>query len=409
MLVIIVTCAVAATLCAQGPGFRGGRGAGRGGAGPDDTFVADRDDFHYLLAHHEEVRREVKELEKGVETITESDNPAVAAIIHKHVAAMYQRVEQQRPIRGRDPLFAEVFRHADKIKMELQKTPKGVRVIETSDDEYVARLIKAHAKVVTGFVQRGFDEAHKIHAVPGSAAAHADSLVLQSEMENTAFVDFDRVYIPALALTNQMKQPAASIAVERLSKAWDERFVGRFHRMFQDDVEWPGDVSRIAQAIALAQSELSSGEPVKAHEKLEAIRDILTEARRRNSVEYPLDTLSEFHATMEAIVKPAMKADVATLSSLQIEQLSVLAKQADAAWQIVEQTPFDLAAFGKSEQQQQFRSMLMAERRAIDKLSRALAEGDKQAILQAAKGIKPPFAQVYMFFGDFPREADASR
>ena len=66
----------------------------------------------------------------------------------------------------RDPLFAELFRHADKIKMQHEDTEHGVRVVETSADPYVARLIKAHAKVVSGFVDRGFDEAMKNHAVP---------------------------------------------------------------------------------------------------------------------------------------------------------------------------------------------------------------------------------------------------
>jgi intracellular sulfur oxidation DsrE/DsrF family protein len=41
-----------------------------------------------------------------------------------------------------------------------------VRVTETSDDPYVAKLIKAHAKTVSGFVERGFREAMKNHPVP---------------------------------------------------------------------------------------------------------------------------------------------------------------------------------------------------------------------------------------------------
>ncbi len=66
----------------------------------------------------------------------------------------------------RDPLFAEIFKHADKIKMQHEDTDKGVRVTETSDDPYVAKLIQAHAKVVSGFVERGFAEAMKNHPAP---------------------------------------------------------------------------------------------------------------------------------------------------------------------------------------------------------------------------------------------------
>ena len=58
-----------------------------------------------------------------------------------------------------------------------EETVKGVRVTETSEDPYVAKLIKAHAKVVSGFVERGFAEAMKNHTVPGKGA---------DELERTA-------------------------------------------------------------------------------------------------------------------------------------------------------------------------------------------------------------------------------
>lgn len=123
--------------------------------------------FHYLLENHEKIRRTVKELDNGVETLTESDDASVAAHIKTHVEQMTVRIEKPSPIRMRDPLFAEIFQHTKKIKMVHEDTPKGVKVTETSDDPYVATLIKAHAKVVSQFVERGFAEAHKNHPVPG--------------------------------------------------------------------------------------------------------------------------------------------------------------------------------------------------------------------------------------------------
>jgi hypothetical protein len=410
LLAALLTCAVAATALAQGRGFRGGRGPGRGGHGPDKDFVVDRDDFHFLLGHHDEIRRVVKELKDGVETVTESDDKDVAARIQKHVAAMYERVEHQRPIRMRDPLFAELFRHADKIKMELENIPQGVRVVETSDDEYVAKLIKSHAKVVSGFAKHGFEEAHKTHSIPGNPDKGGGPLPSHEEMADIVFVEFDRLFIPALALTNQMKHVPAAQALQRLSKAWDARFVEHFHQMFDDDSKWPLDVSRIAQALALAEAELQSGEAKKAHETLEPVRDILVNARSRNEFDYPLDTLSQFHATMEAIVKPARQMKVGTLTDSQIMRFLELARQASQKWEQVEQAKFDLAIFAKNEQQQsQFPSLLRAERNAIDQLVETLAKRDEEAILKAATGLKPPFAKVYMFFGDFPLRASTAR
>ena len=144
-----------------------GRGPGRGFGGQNDPkFAEDHDVFFYLLANGEKITREVKELENGVETLTESDDADVAAKIQEHVTAMYSRVEDVRPIHMRDPLFREIFRNAEKITMKHEKTNKGVRVVETSDDPYVVKLIQEHAKVVSLFVKNGHAEVRKNHALP---------------------------------------------------------------------------------------------------------------------------------------------------------------------------------------------------------------------------------------------------
>ncbi|WP_145370313.1 hypothetical protein [Maioricimonas rarisocia] len=153
----------------RGPGPGPGPGRGRGaGRGPDADFERDHDVFHDLLEHHKEIRRTVKRLEDGVETLTESDNPTVADAIQEHVHAMYRRVDENRPIRRRDPLFNAIFSNASKVKMQVEETDQGVRVIETSDDPFVARLIQAHAAVVSAFVKHGHAEAMKNHPVPAA-------------------------------------------------------------------------------------------------------------------------------------------------------------------------------------------------------------------------------------------------
>ena len=156
----------------RGPGGPRGRGGPGFRKGQSDTqFVVDRDVFHFLLANGDKIKREVKNLKDGVETVTESDDPEVAGKIQEHVAAMYVRVEKPNPIRMRDPLFAEIFRNSNKITMKFEETDKGIKAIETSEDPYVAKLIQEHARVVSRFVKHGFDEAHKNHAVPGKAVA----------------------------------------------------------------------------------------------------------------------------------------------------------------------------------------------------------------------------------------------
>ncbi len=149
----------------HGPRHQGGPPHGRG-HGPDPQFFADRRDFHFLLANHRKIRRRVKMLPNGVETWTESADPQVVQRIQRHVRAMHRRIKNQQPVRWHDPLFAEIFRHAQKIHMKIENTPHGVHVIETSEDPYVVKLIQAHARVVSGFVRRGFAQAHRHHQVP---------------------------------------------------------------------------------------------------------------------------------------------------------------------------------------------------------------------------------------------------
>lgn len=136
------------------------------GPGGDPAFIADRDLFHDLLEHRADIRRDVKKTDQGVETLTESDKPEVMAAIQRHVASMEKRVKDKQPIHLRDPLFAEVFRHTDKIKFVYEKTEKGMRVTETSDDSYVVKLIQAHADVVSLFIKNGFDEVRRNHDLP---------------------------------------------------------------------------------------------------------------------------------------------------------------------------------------------------------------------------------------------------
>jgi hypothetical protein len=151
-----------------GPGRGRGMGQGLGrGAGP--ALRADQEVFHFLLQHHAEIRRSVKKLENGVETVTESDNPEIAAKIQDHVAAMHERIKAGRGLRLWDELFAAVFQKSAKITMSVEETETGVKVTETSEDPIATALIQAHADVVSQFVARGFDEAHRNHPVEGSA------------------------------------------------------------------------------------------------------------------------------------------------------------------------------------------------------------------------------------------------
>jgi hypothetical protein len=168
-LLVLLLGALATITPAQGHGPHQGQGRGRmGRTGMGGNQPQDMSTIHALFDNHKKINRTVKNIEKGVETITESDDPKVRALIAEHAWAMKRRLENKQPIRRWDPLFDELFKHADKIKLQIVDTAKGVKVIETSDDAWVVKLIQAHAAGVSEFVKEGSSSMHKEHPLPGA-------------------------------------------------------------------------------------------------------------------------------------------------------------------------------------------------------------------------------------------------
>jgi hypothetical protein len=132
----------------------------------DPAHAADMQVFHRLLEHRAEIRRQVTNIPGGVDTLTESDAPEIAALLQQHVDAMIARVKEGRGIHLRDPLFREIFRHAHSIAVTVDRTAAGVRVVETSNDPYVVKLLQAHASVVSAFLANGHAEMMKDHPLP---------------------------------------------------------------------------------------------------------------------------------------------------------------------------------------------------------------------------------------------------
>jgi hypothetical protein len=156
--------------CAESAGCCGGAACRQMARGPggrrDAAWEADHDTFLFLIDQRDRIRREVKDLPDGVETVTESSDRDVAERIRVHVHAMYARMKEDRPIHVRDPLFAELFRHAAAVATTIEPTTDGVRVRATSKDPYVVKLIKAHAGVVGRFISEGHPEMRRNHDVP---------------------------------------------------------------------------------------------------------------------------------------------------------------------------------------------------------------------------------------------------
>jgi hypothetical protein len=169
-IVLVAALAFGAATTAQAAGQQCPNGgcmmAGRGAGNMADRSMADMPLVHFLLDNGTKVRRTITLRPDGVETITESSDPAIAKAIQDHVAAMYARVTEKRPIHQHDPLFRAIFEHASQISFAHETVVSGVKVIETSTDPYVVKLIQAHAQVLDRFIQNGRSEAMRNHPVP---------------------------------------------------------------------------------------------------------------------------------------------------------------------------------------------------------------------------------------------------
>ena len=154
----------------MGQGVRGqmgsgmmGMGAGMMGMNGGSATMDERRDIHGLLFNHDRVKRTVTNLSDGIRTVTESDDPAVAATIKKHVADMGKRVEEGRdpglPIES--PALHSIFRDKDKIKTAYETTEKGIVVVQTSTDATAVKALQDHAAEVTDLAQRGMVAAHE--------------------------------------------------------------------------------------------------------------------------------------------------------------------------------------------------------------------------------------------------------
>lgn len=119
---------------------------------------ADRSDMQVymdMFQHHLEIRRTVEPLKNGVRTVTESDNPRIAALLQSHVSKMYQHVARGQEVRCMSDSLPTMFRHASRYRRQPSMTPHGIAVEETSDDANVLAAIRRHADEVSAFVREG--------------------------------------------------------------------------------------------------------------------------------------------------------------------------------------------------------------------------------------------------------------
>jgi hypothetical protein len=119
--------------------------SGMMGGGMMGASTAEMRVIRGLLANPGRIERTVRDVPGGVLAITTSDDPRVAQLLRSHVRQMRASYERDEPIRTMDPLFRELFLNRERINLQVEDIPGGVRVLHTSDDPQVVALIRQHA------------------------------------------------------------------------------------------------------------------------------------------------------------------------------------------------------------------------------------------------------------------------
>ena len=140
-----------------------GMGMGMMGMGRGSATMTERREIHDMFSNHNQIRRTVTNLPNGIRTVTEFDDPELAAVIISHVVGMGERVKEGRdprlPIQS--PTLQVIFRNKDKITTTHEATKTGIIVVQTSDDSQIVAALQKHAAEVSDLVKRGMAAAHE--------------------------------------------------------------------------------------------------------------------------------------------------------------------------------------------------------------------------------------------------------
>lgn len=123
--------------------------------GGDAAFAADMDIIHELLMNHDAITRTVVHLPNGIQTLTESPHPEIAALIVAHVASMERRLEAGEVFNLFSHTLPAIFENHDRIHSEFEYTERGVAVVQTSDVPALVEALQGHADEVTEMVDEG--------------------------------------------------------------------------------------------------------------------------------------------------------------------------------------------------------------------------------------------------------------
>ncbi|MEW6695226.1 hypothetical protein [Tepidimonas aquatica] len=200
-------------------------------------------------------------------------------------------------------------------------------------------------------------------------------------------------YRMALFRTNQSDVVAARAAVAEARAAWQR--VLREHAQpavpYAGDPEYGRTLQQVAQVLDDAAARVEAGRLPQAHERLEAVRDLLAALRLRNQVTVFSDPMNAYHEAMEALLEQGPKLVEQPQGRLALaEHAGVLHHLAQRLQALA---PPALRA------DPEFGPLLQGVQASVQALREALRQGDADAVRKALGGLKGPYARLFVKFG----------
>jgi len=202
-------------------------------------------------------------------------------------------------------------------------------------------------------------------------------------------------YRKALFQTNKKDAEKSGKANEMFIEQWSsikEIYRTQPPEAFSTDPAWATTLSSIEEIAQKSSVQIEDGQLAEAHETLEAIRDELTDLRKRNSVVVFSDHINNYHEVMEGLLVGGYTPDninEAAVNEIR-GQLAVLNYLAE---EIKENAP---EKYRKNETYMKLQKDLFA---SLDELTQAVEGNDPKVISKAINMLKPAYAKLFVNFG----------
>jgi hypothetical protein len=212
---------------------------------------------------------------------------------------------------------------------------------------------------------------------------------------NSAVEQAYAAYRKALFQTNMKDAEKSAKANEMFITRWSsiiETYKEQPPEVFSADPKWADTLSSIEEIASTSAGQIKDGELAEAHETLEAIRDELSDLRKRNSVVVFSDHINNYHEVMEGLLVGGYNPDKMNEAAV-VEIRNQLAVLNYLAETIKENAP---DRYRSDATYEKLEKGLFA---SLDGLYNALESNDPKAVSKAVKMLKPAYAKLFLNFG----------